>query len=208
MFCALHLEPWLAGERLTLRLVDRAPVLVKSLPALRNAGPEREPLAMRPAERRPFGRKALLVVAALLVLLAMGGSGASALPTGFQETVVFTGLTNPAAIEFAADGRVFVAEKGGRIKVFAGLSDSAPDVFADLSANVHDFWDRGMLGFALDPAFTTGRPYVYVLYTYDAPIGGSPPRVGRRLSVPPGATGDGCVVSGAPLPPDGQRATS
>ena len=24
-----------------------------------------------------------------------------------------------------------------------------------------------MLGFALDPQFSTGRPYVYVLYTYD-----------------------------------------
>jgi hypothetical protein len=32
-----------------------------------------------------------------------------------------------------------------------------------------------MLGLALDPVFTTGRPYGYVLYTYDAPIGGSPP---------------------------------
>ena len=52
-----------------------------------------------------------------------------------------------------------------------------------------------MLGFALDPAFTTGRPYVYVLYTFDAPIGGSPPTWGDACPSPPGATGDGCVVS-------------
>jgi glucose/arabinose dehydrogenase len=150
---------------------------------------------MRLAGRLPLRRQALLVLAALLLLLAVGGSGASALPTGFQETTVFTGLTNPAAIEFAADGRVFVAEKGGRIKVFSNLSDSSPDLFANLSANVHDFWDRGMLGFALDPDFTTGSPYVYVLYTYDAPIGGSPPTWGDACPNPPGATGDGCVVS-------------
>jgi uncharacterized repeat protein (TIGR01451 family) len=138
----------------------------------------------------------VLAVAALLVFLAIGGSGASALPQGFQETTLpFTTLVNPTAIEFAADGRVFVAEKSGRIKIFSNLNDSTPDLFADLSANVHNFWDRGMLGLALDPGFTTGRPYVYVLYTFDAPIGGSPPTWGDNCPTPPGPTGDGCVVS-------------
>jgi uncharacterized repeat protein (TIGR01451 family) len=152
---------------------------------------------MRLARRVPVGRQALLVLAAFVALLVIGGgSGASALPDGFQETTLpFTGLVNPTAIEFAADGRVFVAEKGGRIKVFSNLSDSSSDLFADLSANVHNFWDRGMLGFALDPGFTTGEPYVYVLYTYDAAIGGAPPTWGDTCPNPPGATGDGCVVS-------------
>src|SRR4029450_13482411 len=127
---------------------------------------------MRLAGRLPLSRQALLVVAALLVLLVIGGSGASALPGGFQETTLpFTGLVNPTAIEFAADGRIFVAEKGGKIKVFNNLSDSTADLFADLGPNVHNYWDRGMLGLALDPGFTTGRPYVYVLYTFDAPMG-------------------------------------
>jgi glucose/arabinose dehydrogenase len=138
----------------------------------------------------------LLALAALVVLLAIGGSGAAALPQGFQETTLpFTTLVNPTAIRFAADGRIFVAEKGGRIKVFSNRNDSTPDLFADLSANVHNFWDRGMLGMALDPGFTTGRPYVYVLYTFDAPIGGSPPTWGDTCPTPPGPTGDGCVVS-------------
>jgi uncharacterized repeat protein (TIGR01451 family) len=151
---------------------------------------------VRLTRRRRFRRQALLIVAALLVLLVIGGSGASALPQGFQETTLpFTTLVNPTAIEFAADGRVFIAEKSGRIKVFSNLTDSTPDLFADLSANVHNFWDRGMLGLALDPGFTTGRPYVYVLYTYDAPIGGSPPTWGDNCPTPPGPTGDGCVVS-------------
>jgi hypothetical protein len=114
---------------------------------------------MRLTGRLPLRRRALFVLVALLALLTIGGgSGASALPPGFQETTVFSGLTAAAAIEFASDGRVFVAEKSGSIKVFNNLNDPSPDLFANLGANVHDFWDRGMLGFALDPAFTTGRP--------------------------------------------------
>jgi hypothetical protein len=59
------------------------------------------------AGRLPVRRQVLLVLVALLGLLASGGgSGASALPTGFQETTVFSGLTAPAAIEFASDGRI------------------------------------------------------------------------------------------------------
>ena len=141
-------------------------------------------------------RLVVLTSAATVAVLVLGGGSGAALPAGFQETVAITGLTHPTAIEFAADGRVFVAEKGGRIKVFDGLSDPSPEVFADLSPEVHDFWDRGLLGLALDPGFTSGRPYVYVLYTFDAPVGGSPPTWGDGCPNPPGATGDGCVVSG------------
>jgi uncharacterized repeat protein (TIGR01451 family) len=146
--------------------------------------------------RRRARRCVLAVSAALFALLVVGGSGVGALPSGFQEATAFSGLDHPTAVRFAGDGRVFVAEKNGRIKVFDGLSDPSPDTFADLSANVHDFWDRGLLGMTLDPGFSSGRPYVYVLYTYDAPIGGSPPTWGDGCPNPPGATGDGCVVSG------------
>jgi glucose/arabinose dehydrogenase len=99
---------------------------------------------------------------------------ALALPSGFQEQIVFSGLSSPVDLEFAPDGRVFVAEKGGRIKVFDDLADTTPTVFADLSANVHNQWDRGLLGLALAPDFPAS-PYVYVLYTYDAPPGQTAP---------------------------------
>ena len=58
-----------------------------------------------------------------------------------------------------------------------------------------------MLGLALDPNFPT-NPYVYVLYTHDAPVGGTAPKWGQPgatsdgCPTPPGATADGCVVSG------------
>jgi glucose/arabinose dehydrogenase len=134
------------------------------------------------------------VLALLVTLLSPVAARAASLPAGFQESVVWSGLTNPTNIEFAADGRVFVAEKRGVVKVFDGPGDPVPDVFADLSGNVHDFWDRGMLGLAVHPDFPAS-PYLYVLYTYDAPIGGSPPTWGDGCPNPPGATGDGCVVS-------------
>jgi hypothetical protein len=54
------------------------------------------------------------------------------LPSGFQELTAFSGLTNPTVVRFASDGRVFVAEKSGLIKVFDSLSDPTPTLFADL----------------------------------------------------------------------------
>jgi glucose/arabinose dehydrogenase/PKD repeat protein len=140
-------------------------------------------------------------LALLVTLLSPSAARAVVLPTGFTESVVWsqsatsTSLVNPTNIEFAADGRIFVAEKSGVIKVFDNEADKTATVFADLRSNVHDFWDRGMLGLAIHPNFPAS-PYVYVLYTYDAPIGGSPPTWGDACPTPPGPTGDGCVVSG------------
>jgi uncharacterized repeat protein (TIGR01451 family) len=119
---------------------------------------------------------------------------AAAVPTGFQDGVAVSGLAHPVVVRFASDGRVFVAEKSGLIKVFSNLADTTPTVFADLRGKVADFWDRGLLGMALPPDFPT-NPFVYVLYTYDAAIGGTAPRWNDACPSPPGPTTDGCVVS-------------
>ena len=128
---------------------------------------------------------------------AAAGSAAAAatLPSGFQESIVFSGLTQPTAVRFASDGRVFVAEKSGLIKIFDSLSDTSPTTFADLRSEVNDYWDRGLLGLALDPSFPAS-PYVYALYAHDAPIGGNAPLWNDACPTPPGPTTDGCVVSG------------
>jgi len=143
-------------------------------------------------------RRVVVVTLALLVAASLAGlsraADASVLPSGFQDTVTLSGMTNPTVVQFAPDGRIFVGQKNGVIKVFASLTDTNPVTFADLSAEVDDYWDRGLLGLALDPNFPT-RPYVYVLYTYDAAIGGTAPRWGDACPTPPGATTDGCVVS-------------
>jgi glucose/arabinose dehydrogenase len=145
----------------------------------------------------------MLLAGAVVAVTTSGSAHAATLPPGFQETTVFTGLTNPTVVRFANDGRVFVAEKRGVIKVFESVTDTTPTVFADLNVNVYNFWDRGLLGMALDPNFPTS-PYVYVLYTYDhelgstapAPRWGAPGVYSDPCPTPPGPTADGCVVSG------------
>ncbi|MBI3769059.1 MAG: PQQ-dependent sugar dehydrogenase [Deltaproteobacteria bacterium] len=152
---------------------------------------------------RPCTRRRLVATlsAALTALALPGATFAVTLPSGFQESVVFSGLVQPTALRFAADGRVFVAEKSGLIKVFDSLTDPTPTIFADLRTNVHNYWDRGLLGLALDPSFPT-KPYVYVLYTLDAAPGGTPPRWGTfggtsdNCPDPPGSNTNGCVVAG------------
>src|SRR5688500_12981213 len=118
-------------------------------------------------------------------------------PVGFEDTVALSGLEQPTAVRFAPDGRIFVAEKSGRIQVFDDFGDPTPTLYVDLSRQVHDFWDRGLLGMELDPGFATGRPYVYVLYAYDKdPNSPAFPRWGDECPSPPGAMEDGCVVTG------------
>jgi uncharacterized repeat protein (TIGR01451 family) len=147
-------------------------------------------------------RTTLLVLALAVWALALPArSEATTLPPGFQESIVYSGLQEPTAVAFAPDGRVFVANKSGLIDVFDDIADTTPSLFADLRNNVYNYWDRGLLGLALDPNFPT-RPYVYVLYTYDAPIGGTAPTWGPgdgysdTCPTPPGPTSDGCVASG------------
>ena len=128
--------------------------------------------------------------------------------------MAITGLSNPTAVRFAPDGRVFVAEKSGLIKVFDSVSDPTPTVFADLRTNVHNFWDRGLLGLALDPAFPA-KPYVYVLYTYDHVLGSAAPapRWGTAgassdsCPTPPGPTDGRLRRQRAALPAAGERRT-
>jgi len=134
--------------------------------------------------------------AALAGILAMSTRSAAplaqtvpALPEKFEDSIVLSGLASPTAVRFSPDGRVFVAEKSGLLKVFDGLNDTWATVFTDLRTSVHNYWDRGLLGLALDPDFPA-RPYVYVLYTRDAAIGGPVPRWGQ-----PGVTSDGCPGS-------------
>ena len=137
----------------------------------------------------------------LLLVVTPPAAVGVVLPSGFQQTTAFSGLAQPTAVQFASDGRVFVAEKSGLIKVFENLADTTPTTFADLRTNTHNFWDRGLLGLALHPSFPA-TPYVYVLYTLDAQIGEAPPRWGTfggtsdSCPNPPGETVDGCVVAG------------
>lgn len=144
---------------------------------------------------------AAIVVSGSILVVRTGGSAQTAsLPPGFQETIAFSGLDTPTVVRFSPDGRVFVAEKRGVIKVFDSLTDTSPEIFADLNVNVYNYWDRGLLGMTLDPNFPT-NPYVYVSYSFDAEINGQAPKYGTPgvfsdpCPDPPGPTGFGCVTS-------------
>ncbi|WP_247312211.1 DUF4082 domain-containing protein [Bradyrhizobium sp. 141] len=80
-----------------------------------------------------------------------------------------TGLNEPTAIDWSPDGRyMLVAQKDGVVRVVDnGTLRSTPLI--DLSSEVNDVSDRGLLGIAVNPNFFAGSPYVYLLYTYDPP---------------------------------------
>ena len=104
---------------------------------------------------------------------------ATALPAGFVIEPVVSGLDLPTAISFTDDGRMFIAQKNGLIRVFRnGVLLPAP--FIDLSADVNSFLDRGLLGMTTHPDFPQ-TPYVYALYTYDPP-GVTDDGVGPRIA--------------------------
>ena len=140
---------------------------------------------------------------------ATAAAAVPVLPANFQVTTVYSGLTNPTAIRFSPDGRIFVAQKNGLLLEFDSLTDTSPTTVADLRTQVDDYWDRGLLGLALDPNFPAS-PYIYVLYALDAPPGQSAPFWNDACPSPPGPTTDGCVVQGrlSRLTLSGNTATS
>ena len=81
--------------------------------------------------------------------------------TRFRVEVVATGLEAPSGLSVAPDGRVFVAERSGRIRVVEDgvlLSQTA----LILPENVAAF-GVGALGMALHPQFSSNG-YVYLVY--------------------------------------------
>ena len=77
-----------------------------------------------------------------------------------------SGLETPTAIDWAPDGRMFVTEKPGVLKVVTpGRAPEATTVL-DISGHVNAYGDRGLLGMAVARDFaSTG--HVYLLYTYE-----------------------------------------
>jgi glucose/arabinose dehydrogenase len=99
------------------------------------------------------------------LLLVLPTPAAATVPPGFTATAYVSGLSNPTAMEFAPDGRLFVCQQGGSLRVIKGgtlLNRSF------VSLTVDDAGERGLLGVAFDPAFASNN-YVYVYYTATTP---------------------------------------
>src|SRR5262245_22298817 len=86
---------------------------------------------------------------------------AATLPASFVEEGVAAGLSNPKNFLFTPDGRIFVALKGGIIRVVKNGA-LLPAPLIDLRDRVNDYWDRGLLSIALGQNFATdGTLYIY-----------------------------------------------
>jgi glucose/arabinose dehydrogenase len=149
---------------------------------------------MSPARMLAISGAATMAAAAALCLATPAQAD---LPPYFGATTVATGLSRPTAIAWAPDGRMFIAQKDGQVRVLA--PNAPPDQttqLLDLSGHVNSYWDRGLLGIAVDTDFATNH-YLYLLYTYDAnPINQSGPKSSRltRVKVDPDNTTSGETV--------------
>jgi glucose/arabinose dehydrogenase len=66
---------------------------------------------------------------------------------------------------FAPDGRLFVAEQAGRLRIVK--PDGTLVTFLNISTKVDSSGDRGLQALTFDPGFSTNR-YVYLNYTKKA----------------------------------------
>ena len=110
------------------------------------------------AMRRAFRRLAAIALS-LICIAGRGGAMLSAASTdnaaellpGFAQQVIATGLTGATGMAIAPDGRIFVCEQTGALRLVKG-GRLLPEPVIKLP--VDSFWERGLLGVALDPAET------------------------------------------------------
>jgi glucose/arabinose dehydrogenase len=121
-------------------------------------------------------------------------AGNRAVPAGFRKTEGWvTGLQGASAFTVAPDGRFFVAEQGGALRIVRnGQLLAAP--FAQLPTQA--VGERGLIGIALHPNFASNG-FVYAHYT--AAGGGAHNRISRLVAAGDVATGAETVL--VDLPP-------
>lgn len=126
---------------------------------------------------RQAERRLITLELALLVCVLPASSSritrAATLPTGFSESVIASGIANPTAMAFAPDGRLFVCQQNGALRV---IKNNTLLTTPFLTVTTDPAGERGLLGVTFDPAFVNNQ-FVYIYYT----VPGSPPhnRVSR-----------------------------
>ena len=98
-------------------------------------------------------------------------------PPGVTVETLFTGLDVVWGLEFAPDGRLFLTEKAGRIRVVSAEGDLEPTPWATLTNVSAEIRENGLNGLALHPQFSE-EPWVYVMYT----VGKGGDEVANRVS--------------------------
>ena len=114
------------------------------------------------------------------------------LPLGFVRTTHVNGLNSATAFAQAPDGRFFVAQQGGQLRVVKnGALLGTPFVQLNVDSN----GERGLIGGALHPDFATNG-WVYVYYTTTQ--GGVHNRISRFVANGDVATGAETVLVDLP----------
>ena len=109
------------------------------------------------------GRRPPRTLAAVSLTLIAAPGAEPAPPGNFQTSlIVGDGLNGPSGFEIAPDGRIFILERSGKIKIVKN-GQLLPTPFADLPSE--DTGDRGLIGIAFDPDFGVSNHYVYFYYT-------------------------------------------
>src|SRR5215204_345381 len=136
----------------------------------------------------------LLASGATLLLLPLGPAQGAATPTepGFTDSPIVSGLTAPTDMEFAPDGRLFITEDAGKVRI--AKPDGTLATFLDISTKVDSNGERGLLALTFDPGFSTNH-YVYLHYTRKATA--TTPVHNRIVRVT--ASGDGVVAGSEKL---------
>lgn len=101
-----------------------------------------------------------------------GGGDNEGLPLGFRKVLITPPLEQPIAIVFADDGRLFIGERLGKIRVRES-GNLRPEPVVEIT-NISLYGEHGIHGLALDPSFDTNG-YLYVRYVSAA----SRCRIGR-----------------------------
>src|SRR6185503_11472969 len=114
---------------------------------------------------KSIGLPVRVVVVSLTLMIAAASAHAATVPQGFTDTLVASGLDTPSAMAIAPDGRIFVCQQGGALRVIknGGL---LPTPF--LTVTVDSSGERGLLGIAFDPNFVSNQ-LVYIYYTATTP---------------------------------------
>jgi glucose/arabinose dehydrogenase len=109
------------------------------------------------------------IIALMVFILSMGAAlpaySATNMPAGFEDVPVVSELSAPTAMQFAPDGRLFVAEQSGRLRV---IKNGALLATPFVTLTVDSSGERGLLGIAFDPSFQSNQ-YIYLFYTATSP---------------------------------------
>src|SRR6266545_151152 len=111
-------------------------------------------------------RTTTIFVLGISAIAAAESAGAITLPPGFTDELV-AAVGSPTALAFTPDGRLLITTQPGQLRVYQnGALVGTPAL--DLTGAICSNSERGLLGVAVDPNFTTpSNNFIYVYYTFN-----------------------------------------